>query len=95
VTTTMSGRAHSKRTRVCLAGARLDQQIGEAPAFLRVFNVDSTSNVYVTGFVGHNAFKIQPVSQVPVLSNQGLAVLGTSLLCVVLWLIRRQRVAGA
>jgi hypothetical protein len=32
-----------KRPRVCLAGARLDQQIGEAPVFLRVFMDDRKS----------------------------------------------------
>jgi DNA-binding beta-propeller fold protein YncE len=56
--------------------------------------VDSSGKVYVVGFSSGNVFKIQPVSQVPVLSNQGLAVLGASLLCVVWWVARRRRMAN-
>jgi predicted nucleic-acid-binding Zn-ribbon protein len=57
--------------------------------------VDSSGNAYVTGYWSDNAFKIQPVSRVPVLSNRGLAVLGAGLLCIVFWVARRQRMAHA
>jgi hypothetical protein len=58
--------------------------------------VDSSGNVYVTGALSNNAFKIQPIPPpVPVLSNEGLVFLGASLMCAVLWLARRQRVANA
>ena len=57
--------------------------------------VDSSGNVYVAGEFSDNVLKIQPVSHVPVLSNRGLAVLGASLLCIVLWVARRQRMANA
>jgi uncharacterized protein YjiK len=57
--------------------------------------VDSSGNVYVTGYKSLNAFKIQPVSQVPALSNRGLVLLGASLLCVVWWVARRRRLANA
>jgi DNA-binding beta-propeller fold protein YncE len=57
--------------------------------------VDSTGNVYVAGGSSDNAFKIQPVSEVPVLSDRGLAFLGASLLCIVFWVARRQRLANA
>ena len=57
--------------------------------------VDSGGNVYVTGWHRDNAFKIQPVSQVPILSNRGLAVVAASLLCIGFWVARRQRVAKA
>jgi DNA-binding beta-propeller fold protein YncE len=57
--------------------------------------VDSSDNVYVTAHMSDNAFKIQSVLPVPVLSNRGLAVLGASLLCIVFWVARRRRMANA
>jgi hypothetical protein len=57
--------------------------------------VDSSGTVYVAGYLSDNAFKIQPAPPVPLLSNRGLLVLGASLLCIVLWVARRQGMANA
>jgi hypothetical protein len=57
--------------------------------------VDSSDNVYVTGIVSDNAFKIRAGLRVPALSNRGLAALAASLMCAALWLARRQRLARA
>jgi hypothetical protein len=51
--------------------------------------------VYVVGPHSRNAFRIQPVSQAPVLSNPGLVILGASLLGIAFWVARRQRIANA
>jgi uncharacterized protein YjiK len=71
-------------------GNTLDNPVGVA--------VDSSGNVYVTGPVSDNAFKIRPGIRIPplsALSNQGLAVLALSLTCAALWLARRRRLANA
>jgi hypothetical protein len=59
---------------------------------------DSAHNVYVTGTLSENAFKMEPIPpdpRVPALSNRGLMVLGLSLLCTALWVTRRRRMANA
>jgi len=57
--------------------------------------VDSSGNVYVAGGDEDNALKLQPCRPLPVLSNPGLAILGTILLCIVFWVDRRQRMANS
>ena len=57
--------------------------------------MDSSDNVYVTGHESNDAFKIQSVPLVPILSNPVLAILGASVLCVVFWVARRRRMANA
>lgn len=64
-------------------GNTLDAPLGVA--------LDSSGNVYETGYWTDNAFKIRSVPLVPVLSNLGLATLAASLLCIAFWVGRRRR----